>query len=170
MESCFKDLRSKSIILVKKGLSRKMRTKWGPILEPLRTPSCYFDQNAKRSLSSAYLQHYTFCDKSSYVHHGTTVTYPISLEIHEQQDAGGYFFIYSRGTHFQGPRYIIFREDEAFCVKWGLNEDHFGSLVLMRTKSSIEDLFERTGYVVGVRLSYSVSFVMVFQCLPKFWW
>ena len=55
-----------------------------------------------------------------------------------------YFFIYGRGTHFQIPWYITFGEDEAFCVKWGLNEDHFSSLVLMRTKSSIEDLFGRT--------------------------
>jgi len=35
-------------------------------------------------------------------------------------------------------------ENENFCVKWGLNEDHFSSLVLMRTKSSIEDLYART--------------------------
>ena len=33
-----------------------------------------------------------FFDKSSY---GTTVTYPISHVIHEQQDAGGYFYISS---------------------------------------------------------------------------
>jgi len=27
-------------------------------------------------------------------------------------------FLFTRGgTHFQVPRYIIFREDEAFCVK-----------------------------------------------------
>ena len=37
-------------------------------------------------------------------------------------------------------------ENENFCVKWGLNEDHFSSLVLMRTKSSIEDLSARTEY------------------------
>ena len=28
-------------------------------------------------------------------------------------------------------------QTEDFCVKWGPNEDHFSSLVLMRTKSSI---------------------------------
>ena len=38
-------------------------------------------------------------------------------------------------------------ENENFCVKWGLSEDHFSSLVLMRTKSSIEDLSARTGCV-----------------------
>ena len=37
-------------------------------------------------------------------------------------------------------------ENEAFCVKWGPNEDHFSSLVLIRTKSSIEDLFATTEY------------------------
>ena len=39
-----------------------------------------------------------------------------------------------------------------FCVKWGLNEDHFSSLVLMRTKSSIEDIFGRTAFVLPLNL------------------
>ena len=33
-------------------------------------------------------------------------------------------------------------ENEALCVKLGPNEDHFSSLVLMRTKSPIEDFYE----------------------------
>ena len=36
-------------------------------------------------------------------------------------------------------------ESEAFCVKRGPNEDHFSNLLLMRTKSSIKDLFTTTG-------------------------
>ena len=40
-------------------------------------------------------------------------------------------------------------EIEDFCVKWGPNEDHFSSLVLMRTKSSIEDLFATTEFIVA---------------------
>ena len=47
------------------------------------------------------------------------------------------------GTGFKSI-IIINGENETFCVEWGLNEDNFGTLVLMRTKSSIEDLFERT--------------------------
>ena len=39
-------------------------------------------------------------------------------------------------------------ENEAFC---GPNEDHFSSLVLMRTKSSIEDLFATTVKVKQVK-------------------
>ena len=35
-------------------------------------------------------------------------------------------------------------ENENFCVKWGLNEDHFSSLVLMRTKSSMRTNSEHT--------------------------
>ena len=34
--------------------------------------------------------------------------------------------------------------NEAFHVKWGLNEDHFSNLVLTRTRSSIKDLFAST--------------------------
>ena len=33
------------------------------------------------------------------------------------------------------------------------NEDHFSSLVLMRTKSSIEDLYGRTGYTGKIQVS-----------------
>ena len=47
------------------------------------------------------------------VHCGTIVVYPISREIHVQQDAGGYFYISS----FIFPRYIKIGEDEAFCIK-----------------------------------------------------
>ena len=36
------------------------------------------------------------------------------------------------------------KENENFSVKWGPNEDHFSSLVLTRTKSSIEDLYGST--------------------------
>ena len=35
-------------------------------------------------------------------------------------------------------------KNETVCVKLGLHEDHFSSLVLMRTKFSIEDLFAST--------------------------
>ena len=44
-----------------------------------------------------HITYYTLhiCDKSSYVQYGTTVIYPISHEIHVQQDAGGYFYISS---------------------------------------------------------------------------
>ena len=66
--------------------------------------------------------------------------------MHVQQDAGGYCYI-SPFMVEKHPTYIIIGENEAFCVKLGLNEDHFSSLVLMRTKSSIEDLFERTAFM-----------------------
>ena len=42
-------------------------------------------------------------------------------------------------------------ENEAFCVKWGPNEDHFSNLVLMRTKSSIEDFYGSAVYLFGTR-------------------
>ena len=47
MESCFKDLRSKTFQWGKKGLLSKKRTKKGPVIELLRTFS--FRNNAKRS-------------------------------------------------------------------------------------------------------------------------
>ena len=50
-------------------------------------------------------------------------------------------------------------ENENFCVKWGLNEDHFSSLVLMRTKSSIEDLYGSTVYLVSLR-NKSLNYVL----------
>ena len=58
-----------------------MRTLRGPILELLRTPSqvVIFIKIRKRS---AYLQHNTICDKSSYVRYGTTVIHTISQEMH----------------------------------------------------------------------------------------
>ena len=49
MESCFKDLRSKTFQWGKKGLLSKKRTKKGPVIELLRTFSRYFHNNAKRS-------------------------------------------------------------------------------------------------------------------------
>ena len=49
MESCFKDLRSKTFQWGKKGLLSKKRTKKGPVIELLRTFSRYFRNNAKRS-------------------------------------------------------------------------------------------------------------------------
>ena len=48
------------------------------------------------------------------------------------------FFVYFLLFHGQNVK------NEAFCVKWGPNEVHFSNLVLMRTKSSIEDLFATT--------------------------
>ena len=35
-------------------------------------------------------------------------------------------------------------ENETFCVKCGLNADHFSSLVRMRTKSAIADFYAST--------------------------
>ena len=64
-----------------------------------------------------------------------------------------FFFVYGlveEHTFKSGTQDIMIGENEAFCVKRGLNEDHFSSLVLMRTKSSIEDLFERTAYRTGL--------------------
>ena len=49
MESCFKDLMSKTFQWEKKGLLSKKRTKKGPVIELLRTFSRYFHNNAKRS-------------------------------------------------------------------------------------------------------------------------
>ena len=49
MESCFKDLRSKTFQWGKKGLLSKKRTKKGPVIELLGTFSRYFRNNAKRS-------------------------------------------------------------------------------------------------------------------------
>ena len=78
-------------------------------------------------------------------------TLSLSQEMHVQQNSGGYFHISSfnsRVTHFQILRYSIYGENgenEDFCVwKWRLNEDHFSSLVLIRTKSSIEDFYGST--------------------------
>ena len=71
----------------------------------------------------------------------------LSQEMHVQQNSGGYFHISSfnsRVTHFQILRYFIYGENgenEDFCVQLQQNEDHFSSLVLMRTKSSIEDFY-----------------------------
>ena len=44
----------------------------------------------KSSLKSAYLQNYTFRDKSTHVHNGSTLIYPISQEMHVKEDAGEY--------------------------------------------------------------------------------
>ena len=44
------------------------------------------------------------------------------------------------------------RESEDFSLKWGPNEDQFSSLVLMRTKSSIEDLYGSTEQYVACDL------------------
>ena len=50
-----------------------------------------------------------------------------------------------------------------FTGKWGLlckmrtNEDHFSSLVLMRTKSSIEDLCASSGYYINGRYFIQIS-------------
>ena len=52
----------------------------------------------KSSLKSAYLQNYTFCDKSTHVHNGSTLIYPISQEMHVKEDAGEYFHISSFHT------------------------------------------------------------------------
>ena len=48
-------------------------------------------------------------------------------------------------------------QTEDFCVKWGPNEDHFSSLVLMRTKSSIEDLCASSGYYINGRYFIQIS-------------
>ena len=69
MESCFEDLRSKTFQWEKKGFLSKKRTKNGPVIELLRTFSCYFRNNAKRSLKARVY------DKSAYVHCGRTVVY-----------------------------------------------------------------------------------------------
>ena len=47
---------------------------------------------------SAYLQNYTFRDKSTHVHNGSTLIYPISQEMHVKEDAGEYFHISSFHT------------------------------------------------------------------------
>ena len=57
-------------------------------------------------------------------------------------------------------RYIMYGkmgENENFCVKLGLNEDHFTILVLMRTKSSIEDLCASSGYYINGRYFIQIS-------------
>ena len=52
----------------------------------------------KSSLKSAYLQNYTFRDKSTHVHNGSTLIYPISQEMHVKEDAGEYLHISSFHT------------------------------------------------------------------------
>ena len=49
MESCFKDLMSKTFKWEKKGLLSKKRTNKGPVIELLRTFSRYVHNNAKMS-------------------------------------------------------------------------------------------------------------------------
>ena len=121
----------------KKHLSSKMRTKWGPVLE---LQIVIFIKIVKGLQKSAYLQHYTDHNKSEYVNYGGTF-----MKFHFPgqacTDAGGHFYISSfngRWTHFHMGK------NETVCVKLGLHEDHFSSLVLMRTKFSIEDLFAST--------------------------
>ena len=72
----------------------------------------FADSLVKRSKRSAYLQDYTFHDKSAHLHYDDrTVVYPLSQEMHVHQDAGGHFYISSFngiGTQFQVLRYIIY--------------------------------------------------------------
>ena len=76
--------------------------------------------------------------------------YPIFLEMHVKQDSCGYFHIssFNGRVALSSPEICHnmenMGENEAFCVKWGPNEDS-SRLVLMRNKSSIEDLFATTG-------------------------
>ena len=44
-------------------------------------------------------------------------------------------------------------ENETFCVKCGLNADHFSSLVGMRAESAIAAFYGRTDFCVDVLLS-----------------
>ena len=146
-KSCFEDLRTKSIIMVKKKPFEKnedlMRTHFRAFEDPKSLFSLKCEMVIKKRVFTTLhiLWQKLICSLwyDCYTYHFpgdacTTRCCWIFL----------YFFIYGRGTHFQIPWYITFGEDEAFCVKWGLNEDHFSSLVLMRTKSSIEDLYART--------------------------
>ena len=58
-----------------------------------------------------------FVTKAHMFVYGTTVIHTISHKMHVQQDAGRYFIIYDRGTHFQFPKYITIGAKER--VKWG---------------------------------------------------
>ena len=109
------------------GEKKTFWVKWGLNADPFQSfcglISRYSHQNSTRSLKSAYLRHFTFCDKSACVHYGRTGVYnPIFQEMHVQ-GVGGYIYIYFL--------------KRIFCVKCGLIADQSSSLGRMRTKSAI---------------------------------
>ena len=74
----------------------QISTKYGPNIDHTALYRPNIDR--KSSLKSAYLQNYTFRDKSTHVHNGSTLIYPISQEMHVKEDAGEYFHISSFHT------------------------------------------------------------------------
>ena len=121
---------------------RDLREKWGLIEDPFKSLwglLVVIFIKIPTGFKSAYLQHY----KSAFIRCGRTVTCvlcnSISQEIHIIQQ-----FNPANKFKFPSTRW----DNEASCANWELNEDHFGSLVLMRTKSSIEDLYGSTTYSI----------------------
>ena len=81
-----------------------------------------------------------------FVHYDRTVIIgPISQEIHLVQLLMASMRKKEKLWENNGRKWGR-RENEDFGAKLGPNEDHFSSLVLMRTKSSIEDLYAATDW------------------------
>ena len=111
-------------------------------------------QNSKRSSKNTYLRHYTFCDKSACVHYGRTGVYNDDHQsfhpILPCVSLSSCLFVTFNcavqvSKHYNG-------ENETFCVKCGLIADHFSSLGLMRTKSSIEAFYGPTAKIGNLEL------------------
>ena len=108
------------------GEKKTFWVKWGLNADPFQSfcglISRYSHQNSTRSLKSAYLRHFTFCDKSACVHYGRTGVYNDDHQsfhpILPCVSLSSCLFVTFNcavqvSKHYNG-------ENETFCVKCGL--------------------------------------------------